>query len=473
MSGYEGELTDQNIREIFKGADDFVYRTVRCGQLELMVYMIDGLTSGSEIAETVLKPLIELGNAPNMEMLYQKCLCGIVYNAVVSPCADLKTTAMKLVNGFCAVLFPGIGVIAFEVKSGQRRNPETPDVENTVKGAKDGFVETMRTNTCLVRRHLRTPQLRFFQTTIGRRSLTNVTVSWIEGITNQDYVERMKRRLNEIDIDGLISPAAVEEYISGSRATAFPLLQYTERTDKFCHGLLEGRVGLIVDGLPIGYLAPVDLAYLMDSPEDRAKGYVISSCVRVLRYAALIIGLILPGLGITISTFHQALIPLPLLRAIIESKQFVPFSTMSEILGLLIAFELLEESGIHVPKSIGQSISIIGGIVVGSAAVEAKLISPLALITVSVTGICGFVLPDRDLADGIRTWRFFIAVLSAISGIYGLIGGVLILLMHLMGLKSLGIPYLSTRNMEVVRRRLKFGKHRNSILKPEDRRRQK
>jgi spore germination protein KA len=282
----------------------------------------------------------------------------------------------------------------------------------------------------------------------------------------------MKERIGQIDIDGLLSPSAVEEYVTGSRATAFPLMQYTERTDRFCQGLLDGRVGLLVDGLPLGYLAPADLMYLMESPEDRGRDYVGASAVRILRYLALLTGLLLPAVYIALATFHQSFFPIALLRSIIESKQSVPFSTATEVVGLLIAFELLQESGIHLPQAIGQSVSVVGGIVVGTAAVEAGLISPAALIMVSVAGVCGFVLPNRDLANAVRIWRFGIAVMAAISGLYGITAGVLILLIHLSGLKCLGISYLSHTGT-ILRKRLVKQKFRTEKLNPRDRRNQK
>ena len=235
---YPGALTDADIRAVFQEAGDFTARPLQCGQWSLCAYAIDGITSGADVSEYVIKPIREHLRSDSMRGLYDAALQGGIYNAVASPCKDLDDAALKLVNGFCVVLFPGVGAIAFEVKTGVARGPSQPEVENTVKGPKDAFVETVRINTSLVRRHLRTPDLRLYETKVGRRSLTNVSVVWIRGITNLQLVERMKKRLDSIDIDGFITPSAVEEYVTGSRWTAFPLMQYTERPDKFCDGLL-------------------------------------------------------------------------------------------------------------------------------------------------------------------------------------------------------------------------------------------
>jgi hypothetical protein len=346
-----------------------------------------------------------------------------------------------------------------------------PELEHTTKGPKDAFVETVRTNTSLVRRHLRTPDLRLYETTVGRRSLTNVTVIWIDGITNPEFVRRMKARLDSIDIDGLINPASVEEYITGSRKTAFPLLQYTERTDRFCNGLLRGRVGVFVDGLPLGYLAPVDLGYLMDSPEDLARDYVSASWVRLLRYGALFLSLILPALYIALTMHHPQWIPQTLAEVIEQNR--VRFSPAWEVLGLLLAFELLQESGIHLPQSIGQSVSIIGGIVVGTAGVEAGLISSMALIVVSIAGVCGFVLPNRDLASAIRFWRFFLAVLASVFGVWTVAAGLAGLVWHLARQRSLGVRYLTLFEPSLLRKRMRVNKQRDLNLDPQDKRKQK
>ena len=259
MPKYPGEITDENIRAIFRGADDFIAREIQCGPFLLYAYAIDGLVAAAYMSDFVLKPIVQQLEADSMQALYKNACKGTIYNAVADTAADLDAIALKLVNGFCVVLFPGEGAVAYEVKTPDKRGTSAPEVENTVKGAKDAFVETVRSNTSYVRRHLRSPDLRFYEMQVGRRSLTNISVVWLEGITNPELVEKMIQRLGGIDIDGLLSPSSVEEYVTGSRTTAFPLLQYTERADRFSQGILDGRVGLLIDGLPLGYLAPADL----------------------------------------------------------------------------------------------------------------------------------------------------------------------------------------------------------------------
>ena len=455
-------MSDAAIRKAFEGAADFVVRPIQADGQTVYCYFIDGLVMSTMVSDFVIRPIL-MGQP--------------IVNAVTKPVPDLDTLILLLVNGFSVLRFPD-KVIACETRTGDKRNPSPPTVENTVKGAKDAFTETIRTNTSLIRRHLRSPKLRLKESQVGRRSLTNVSVVYLEDLTDPELVQQVINRMDEIDIDGLISPAAVEEYLTGSRKTAFPMTQFTERADQFCRALLAGRVGVLVDGLPLGYLLPVDLGMLMESPEDRGTDYVSATFVRVLRYVALVVSLLLPALYVAISTFHQEMIPTQLLEAIIESKREVPFPTVLEVLGLLIAFELLQEAGIHLPQSIGQTVSIIGGLVVGTAAVEARLISPAALIVVAVAGVCGFTLPGRDFSDALRIWRIVLTLCAALVGLFGVTAGVLALLIHLSALESCGRPYLAPFSSArlggaLLRRRLVQDKFRDRTLRPQDLRNQK
>ena len=458
----------------FEDAADFETRKVLCGGQLLTVLFLDGLTSGGDIAEQVVRPLAQMTDEAREEVLYTRALQGGVWCASVKEPESTQHAAELLVNGFCVILFPKSGkALGCEVKTGEKRSPSPPETENTVKGAKDAFTETLRTNTSLVRRHLRTPGLRLTETVIGKRTLTKVTVCWIDRLTDPELPRRMQERLSSIDIDGALSPAAIEEYVTGSRRTAFPLLEYTERTDHFCQGLLDGQVGLLTDGLPLGYLAPVGLGRLMRSPEDRATDFFSASMLRLLRYAALGVSLLLPALYAAMAMFHQQMLPTKLLLSIIESKQNVPFSTLLEVLGLLCAFELLQQAGLHLPQAVGTAVSIIGGLVVGTAAVDAKLVSPAALIVTASSGICGFTLPTRELSDAVRLWRFVLTVLAGLWGLFGVTVGLLLLLTELAGLESLGRSYLSPFGRAevkgaLVRPRLVRQKWRDGALKPMD-----
>lgn len=419
----------EDVQACFGDTADLNTRQITVGGQRLGLLFLDGLTSGGDIAEQVLKPLMETVTPGSIQEVLTQAERARVYCAVAERTQDPAQTADKLLHGYCAVIFPGTDTaLCFETKTSARRGPSAPESENTVKGAKDAFTETMRINTSLLRRHLRTAQLRFSQKTVGLRTKTAVTVCYLADLTAPELVRRMEKRLENIDIDGMLTPASVEEYVTGSRRTAFPLLQYTERPDTFCQGLLNGQVGLLVDGLPLGYLAPVDLGILMKSTEDRAVDYLSASCLRVLRYLALLAALLLPGLYVAMATYHQEMIPTKLLLATIESKREVPFDTVFEVVGLLAAFELLQEAGLHLPQAIGTAVSIIGGLVVGTTAVDARLVSPAALIVTASAGICGFTLPSRDLSDAVRIWRFALAILAGAGGLFALTAGGIALL---------------------------------------------
>lgn len=470
---YPVDITRDNLFRIFGQCADYKERQVLVGpeRQPVWVFSIDGLVSGSEIADFVIKPLMAAKERVTPEMARE-----LIYSAVLVPVENMDDAVRLLVNGFCVVLFGMNQAVSFEAKTGEKRSISDPKVENTIKGAKDAFTETIRTNTSLLRRHLRSPELRLREEIVGRRSLTNVTVCSIAGLTDPALVEQVIRRLREIDIDGMLTPAAVEEYLTGGRKSAFPVQIYTERPDRFAWGLLAGRVGVLVDGLPLGYLLPCDLEDFLKSPEDRSGNYIVASAIKLLRYMSLGAALLLPGFFAAVSLYHQEMIPLDWLGAISQSREAVPFSVGAEVLLLLIAFELLQEAGLHLPQNLGQAVSIIGGLVVGSAAVEAGLISPAALIVVAAAGICGYTLPERDFADGVRVWRFVIAIGGIMAGLAGVTLCVLWLLIHLGNMRSLGLPYLmplAQGKLPRLRDRLEKEKYRDYFLHPWNMRKQR
>ena len=427
----------------FAGAADFTVRELEAAGVGCTLLFLDGLCSGAEIAEFVIRPLGQLSGPLAPPPLLDWALAGGVEAASASRCADAEDAEAKLLNGFCVLVVLGAGAAAFEVKSGEKRGPSEPEVESTTRGPKDAFTETARTNTALLRRHLRTAKLRIWETAVGSVSRTNLSLLWLEGAADPETVERMKTRLLTLDAGELLTPAAVERLLPGNRRTAVPLLQYTERTDRLAAGLLAGRVGIFADGLPVAYLAPVNLGWLLQAAEDKDTDRLSARFLKVLRLGALVCALLLPALYVAMAAFHQEMLPTQLLEAVIESKKNVPFPTVLEVLGLLAAFELLQEAGLSAPKAVSQPVSIIGGLVVGSAAVEASLISPAALIVTAAAGICGFALPGKSLVDAVRLARFALTLCAALAGLCGLTLALLALLIHLSGLESFGRAWLA------------------------------
>ncbi len=262
-------------------------------------------------------------------------------------------------------------------------------------------------------------------------------------MANRRIVEEVENRLNKINIDGIISAGQIEAFLMDEKISIFPQMLYTERVDKFCGHLLEGRVGVLIDGMPIAYILPVDLFAFLQAPEDYALHFFQSSVFRLLRNLSAFLALILPAFYVAITTFHQEMIPTKLAMSIIESKKTVPFPTVIEVLLMLLAFEILLEAGLRLPKSIGQTVSIIGALVVGDAAITAKILSPGVVIVIATAGITGFVIPSQDLANTVRILRLLLVFCSLFGGLFGIGVGIIAILYHLCTLEFFGMPYLS------------------------------
>ena len=312
-----------------------------------------------------------------------------------------------------------------------------------LKGSKEAFIEVLRVNTALVRRRLQTDSLMITQQKLGRRSQTGVSVVYLEGVANPEIVSAVKRRLESIDIDGVTSAGQIESFLTDKRRSIFPQVIYTERVDRFCGNILEGRVGVMIDGLPIAYIMPVDLAGLIQAPEDYANSYIISSMVRVLRYLCMLVSLVMPALYVSVVTFHQEMIPTKLAVSIIANKQGVPFPSYIEVLMMLLAFEVLLEAGLRLPKAIGQAVSIVGGLVIGQAAISAGILSPGVVIVIAATGICGFVIPSQDFSNALRLCRMLLVIVSVVGGLFTVTLGLILILYRMCRLEVFGVPYLS------------------------------
>ncbi len=441
---YNVSISAQAVKDIFKDAADFYTRPVACpGGFKADVFFIDGLVSGGDIADYVLKPLMSAtADANSADELIEKLRHSEIYAANGRFVTDMDKLCFFLVNGFAVVVVEGAAnALAFEARTGEKRSISAPNVENTVKGSKDAFVETIRSNTSLVRRHLRTPELRIKEKIVGRQTLTNVSILYIEGITNDAMVTELETRLDEMDVDGVLTMATLNEYLFDKRSL-FPKLIYTERTDRFCFELMGGRPGILVDGMPVGFLVPATLSLIMKTPEDRSENNIVASCLRLLRYAALILTLLLPGVYLAVRGFHSEMIPEVLLNSILESKQKVASGTPFEVISLLLCFELLQEAGLRMPQNIGQTIGVIGGLVVGTAAVEANIISPVVLVVVALAGVAGYTLPNQDFSNAVRVWRFIIVLAAWGFGLLGVQLACLMLLMSLCATESLNVPFM-------------------------------
>lgn len=481
---YPEKISSKALQIIFSDCDDFDLRLINIGgndSAQVFICYIDGLVTGSEVSESVIRPLTDSFRFTenNSAACIHSILEGAVYSATVKRTDTMDALANCLVNGFCAIVFDAEQcALAFEVRTSNQRSISPPELEKSIKGAKDAFIETLRVNTSLVRRKLRDPDLKIRQTVVGRRSATTVAVVYLQGIVNQEIVAQVQRRLDAIDIDGLLSTGNLEEYITDNPRSPFPQLMYTERPDKFCINLLEGRVGLLVEGLPLGFILPSSFVQFVEVPEDHAQNFLISSALTLLRYIGLLITTLAPALYVAVAMYHQEMIPTRMLLSVIESKQKVPFSTATEVLGMLITFELLQEAGLRLPNPIGETVSIIGALIVGQSAVDAKVVSPVAVIIVALAGIAGYTMPNQDFGGALRICRFLIVFAAVLGGMFGVMVSFVLLIYHLCSLESFGVPYMALLSENSVgntifRKPLWKNKLRDRHLRTPDRRNQK
>ena len=437
-----------SLRARFSDCGDFALRSVWPGGAPrggVSVCWLDGLVSADAVSRDVLRPLADATlfapDAPDA-LLLERLERGAVWSCAATHCGDMDALCAQLLGGSCAVVFDSLGAAAaFEVRSRDTRAISAPTAEKSVKGGKDAFVEPLRTNTALVRRRLRTSALKLCQTTVGRASATAVGILYLEGVAAPETVAELRRRLDAVDVEGLLAAESLEQYIVDRPNAPFPQLMHTERPDKFAAELLAGRVGVLVDGLPLGFLLPATLPQFLQVAEDRAQHFLVASGLRLLRWLSMLLSALFPALLVALSMYHQEMLPTKLLMSMIAAKQEVPFSVAVEVLAMLAAFELLMEAGIRLPDPVGDTVSIIGALIVGQSAVEARIVSPIAVIVVATAAICGFTQPSRDMGAALRLLRFAMVFLAAFLGLFGIAAGVCLLTWYLCTLKSFGVAY--------------------------------
>lgn len=481
---YKGAMTRQNIENIFGGCGDFESREIKpglSGEQTLFICWLDGIAGGGDIAEDILRPLTEVLRA-GIGLTPQRLLDGAVYSAQANMRTTLDEVVADITHGCCAVVFSSPpAAVCFEVRSQQpQRSISEPTIEKSLKGGKDSFTETLRTGTALVRRRIADPALKVKSTVLGRKSRTQAAVMYIDGVADPAIVAELSRRLDAIDVDGVLSTGMIEEYITDRPRSMFPQVVHTERPDRFARQLLNGRVGLLVDGIPIAFLVPVSFPEFLRVPQEDGQNFIVSSALSIIRWAAVLLALALPAFYAAIAMYHQEMIPTQLLLSVISSKQDVPFSTALELLGMLIVFELLQEAGLRLPDPIGDTVSIIGALIVGQSAVEAKVISPIAVIVVATAGVAGYAQPSQDLGAALRVSRFATVIAAIAAGLYGVVFSLCFVVWYLCTIDSFGRNYTAPwsgdgrRNLArtFLRRPLPDEKFREPELDTPDRRKQ-
>ncbi len=441
---------EENIKTIeaaFTGCEDIVKRRFFAGEgKKSEVYMIytDNIVNGSTIEDFIMTNVMNRSALQNEDGGMLKAL----HDEVIA-IGELKeiTTFQEVFDavllGDTVLLMDGTGfALQASTKGFPTRGVNEAKTEVVVQGPKDAFTELASINIVLIRRRIRDTRLKVKRKKIGNRSKTDVAVMYMEDIVREDILAEVMERLDRIDIDGILDSGYVEQFLEKKWLSPFPQLQMTERPDKASSAILEGRIVIVTDNTPFVVMVPATLNVFFQAAEDYYDRWEIMSFIRLIRYGAAILAVALPGLYIAMTAFHPYMLPTALALKIAETRQNIPFPAVGEVLIMELAFELLREAGIRLPSPVSSTIGIVGGIIIGQAAVEAGIVSPSVVIVAAMTGICTFVIPNVAIVSGLRLTKYLVIFLSAILGLYGFWLGLIILLIHLAGLKSFGIPFL-------------------------------
>ncbi|WP_342422531.1 spore germination protein [Paenibacillus sp. FSL E2-0178] len=485
---YTGQFQQdlQTFREISADMSDVNVRELRVGILKLKaaLFFLDGLTDKDGMDRNILRPLMNaarpfegLDTPPDPASLKEIIVHQVVLVSEVEFTNQLDMSLKKVLFGSAVLLIEGMNeVFILGTSKGNTRSVEEPISEALLRGPRIGFTEALSDNTAMLRRHGQNTDLAMISFTVGERVEKELILTYIKGIVNDELIAEITRRIHTINIDDVQESGYIEQLVEDNYLSPFQQIQNTERPDRVMAALLEGRAAILLDGTPFALIMPVTFGMLLQSPEDYYDRWFSGSLLRMLRFFAASVSLFAPALYISFLSFHPGLVPTKLAISIMSSRQGVPFPTLIEALIMEISIEILREAGLRLPKPIGPAMGIVGGLIIGQAAVEAGIVSPILVIVVAVTAISSFSVPMYSAGITLRFLRFFAMFFAATFGLYGVVLFFLLLSSHLIKLKSFGVPYLSmiTPNRMsdlrdfIVRVPLQLMKRRPSLLEPKD-----
>lgn len=454
---------------------DFVKRSFLLGQEQplaaALIYM-DGLINPAildgQIMKPLLEPLLKESSGPTLLKLLNNG--GLISRAEMRQFSTFDDVIAMVLTGEVILLVDGFPqAIIISCKGYKMRSIPEPVIENSVRGPREAFIESVSVNISLLRKRLASPNLVVKNMKVGKISSTNVAIAFLKGVASDGLVEEVQYRLNRIELDIVLESGYIEQFIQDHPYSPFPQVIVTERPDKVVGCLAEGRVAILTDNTPLVIVVPGEFLSLLQASEDYYHNFYFSTFTRWLRYAAFLAALVLPSLYIAITNFHQEMIPTTLLISMSAARQGVPFPAFLEALIMEVAFETLREAGIRLPAPVGQAVSIVGALIIGQAAVQANIVSPLMIIVVAFTGIATFTIPQFSLGITVRMLRFPLMLSAVFLGLFGVIVFMLALLLHLCSLRSFGVPYLtpfSPLNLQGLKDTLIMAPHWSKRLRP-------
>lgn len=412
----------------------------------IAVVFIDNLVNEMMVQDHIIKPVMTnslSSHNESSEVSLQTIKDFLVFGDIVKEVSTIDEISLGILSGETFLYVEGSdkGLLINTVDL-PARSIDEPVVEPSVKGPKEGFIENLRDNVALIRKRLKDPNLCFEPYKIGKHTRNNAVIVYIKGIASQELVEEVRRRVTSSDTYDLVDAEQLAHLISDRPSSLFPLVQWTERPDKVVSAILAGRVGIIVDNSHGTLLVPVTFPSLLQSVDDYYEKWLVGSIIRLMRYTALFVSTLLPAIYIAVTSFHPGMLPTALTLSIAGSRAGVPFPAFLEALLMVVTLELLQEAGIRLPRVVGQTVAIVGGLVIGQSAVQAGITSPIMVIIVSLTAIASFAIPSYSLSLVTRVLRIVFMILAASLGAYGIAMGVLYMLGYMCSLKSFGIGYM-------------------------------